>query len=484
MSGLLLYAVGIPANIVYGQVMPAVGVSLIIGNVYYGFAARRLALKEKRSDVTALPYGPSVGHMFVVTFLIIGPVFWQTGDPVLAWQVGIAWAVIEAFIEIIGFAVGPFVRKHTPRAAMLGVLAGLSITLIAMTPSFQTWEVPYIAFVSLALVMLGWMANRQLPGNIPHGLVIIVAGVILGWATGYMRPEGFTNAVSNMSATLPMFRFGDIIEGLKGITPFLAIALPLGVGNAISTLNNIESAAAAGDNYNTRECMVVDGVGTLFGALLGSPFPTTVYIGHPGWKNVGARAGYSVATGVASLLVCVLGIVPILLTVVPLVAVLPILLYIGLVMGAQAFQSTPKQHAPAIILAIIPWVAMWGKNLVDNALNAAGTNAWEVGMEALENASVLYNGMKILSSGAIITSLVIAAVAAYVIDHKFKHAAIYALAGAVFAFFGFIHADAIGVGAAVEQAIGYAALSVLFFVIHFMSVKEQKDLGAGEKVTG
>jgi len=482
MSGLLLFAVRIPANIVFGIVMPAVGVSLIVGNVYYALAARKLALKENRGDVTALPYGPTVGHMFIVTFLIIGPVFWRTGDPVLAWRVGIAWCVIEALIEILGFAIGPFVRKHTPRAAMLGVLAGLSLTLIAVNPAFEIWEVPYIAFVGLGLVLLGWLANKQLPGNIPHGLVIIVVGTIIGWATGYMRPEAFTNAISNMSVSIPKFRFADIVAGFREVAPYLAVALPLGIGNAISTLNNIESAAAAGDNYDTKECMIVDGIGTLVGALLGSPFTTTVYIGHLGWKNCGARAGYSVAVGVASLLICVLGIIPILLTVVPLVAILPILLYVGLVMGAQAYQATPRQHAPAVVLAVIPWLAMWGKNLVDNALSAAGTNATKVGLDALAKSSVLYNGMTILSNGAIITSMIIASVAVYAIDHKFNLAAIYSLAGAVFAFFGLIHASKIGVGAANGHVIGYLILAALFFVMHFVSVKERRDCETGQSL--
>lgn len=484
MSGLLLFAVRLPGSLVWGRIMPAVGVSLIVGNVYYGFAARRLALKEKRADVTALPYGPTVGHMFIVAFLIIGPVFWRTRDPILAWQVGIAWCVIEAVIEILGFAIGPFVRKHTPRAAMLGVVAGLSLTLIAMRPAFEIWEVPYIGFVGLGLVMLGWLAGKKLPGNIPHGLAVIVVGTTIGWVTGYMRPEAFNSAISSMSASFPAFRFGDIVEGFKGITPYLALALPLGIGNAVSTLNNIESAAAAGDNYDTRECMVVDGIGTLIGAVLGSPFTTTVYIGHAGWKNIGARAGYSVATGVASLLICVLGIIPILLTVVPLVAVLPILLYIGLVMGAQAFQVTPKEHAPAVILSLIPWVAMWGLNLVDNALKAAGTTAQQVGMAALTNNSVLYTGMTILTNGAIITSMVMASIAAYVIDHKFRHAAFYALAGTVFAYFGLVHAPAIGVGAAVKHAIGYAFLSGLFFMMHSLTVKEQSGLQKDRVIAG
>ncbi len=479
-SSLLLFAVGIPGSIVFGRVMPAIGVAMILGNVYYGYAARKLALKEKRGDVTALPYGPSVGHIFIVTFLIIGPVYWQTGDPVLAWRVGLAWCVIEAVIEILGFAVGPYIRKHTPRASMLAVLAGLSITLIAMRAVVESWVVPYIAFVCLGLVLMGWLAGKKLPGNIPHGLAIIVIGTIIGWATGYMRPEAFTSAVANMSVAIPTFRFADITEGFGHILPFLAVAIPLGIGNAISTLNNIESAAAAGDDYDTRECMIVDGVGSLIGAFMGSPFPTTVYIGHVGWKNVGARAGYSVATGVCTLLVCVLGIIPIFLAVVPLVAVLPILLYIGLVMGAQAFQATPKQHAPAIVLGILPWIALWGIQQVDNALNAAGTNAYEVGFAALENAGVLYNGMKLLSNGAIISSMVIASIAVYVIDHKFKHAGIYAFSGAVFSFFGLIYANQVGINAAPAAMIGYLLISAMFFVLHFTSAKEQEgQLDAG-----
>lgn len=60
---------------------------------------------------------------------------------------------------------------------------------------------------------------------------------------------------------------------------------------------------------------------------------------------------------------------------------------------------------------------MWGKNLVDSALQAAGTDVGNVGIEALENASVLYNGMSILTEGAIITRT-IGAIAVYVIDHK------------------------------------------------------------------
>ena len=51
------------------------------------------------------------------------------------------------------------------------------------------------------------------------------------------------------------------------------------------------------------------------------------------------------------------GVISLLLAIIPVVAIYPILLYIGMLIGAQAFQSTPKAHAPAIVLALTPHVA-------------------------------------------------------------------------------------------------------------------------------
>ena len=57
----------------------------------------------------------------------------------------------------------------------------------------------------------------------------------------------------------------------------------------------------------------------------------------------------------------------------PIPAIVPILLYIGLLIGAQAFQSVPRIQAAAVVAAILPNLASWGTGLIDNALAAAGT---------------------------------------------------------------------------------------------------------------
>src|SRR6266700_2464562 len=151
LTGLVIGVVKLPNDIVFGRILPALGIALPLGNLWYAYLAYQMAKRERRSDVAAMPYGPSVPHMFIVVFGVMLPIYLQTKDPIAAWQAGLAWCFIIGVIILIGAFVGPTIRKFTPRAVMLGTLAGISITFIAMRPAFQMWEVPWIAFVSLGI---------------------------------------------------------------------------------------------------------------------------------------------------------------------------------------------------------------------------------------------------------------------------------------------------------------------------------------------
>ncbi|HVB47387.1 MAG TPA: hypothetical protein VNF69_03260 [Burkholderiales bacterium] len=461
LTGLCLGVVHLPADTVFGRILPALGIALPIGNLYYAYLAWKLAHKEGRSDVAAMPYGPSVPHMFIVVFVIMLPVYLKTRNPMLAWEAGLAWAFIIGVIILSGILFGPWIRAHTPRAAMLGTLAGISIAFISMRPAFQMWEVPWIAFISFAIVLISWTANVRLPWGLPGGLVAVIVGIVVGWIAYFF---GWSDVVQAVQVKASFAEFGlhlpvpggEVWHGLIGVAPLLVTAIPLGIYNFTEAMNNVESAAAAGDSYDLRKILAADGIGAIVGSILGSPFPPAVYIGHPGWKAVGGRIGYSLATGVVIALVCFLGLTALLLAVVPLVAILPILLYIGLVIGAQAFQASPKEHAPAAVLAIIPNIAAWGQLQVDSALNAAGTSAAQVGAGKLMGTGVVYHGMALLGGGAVLAGLVLGAMAAFIIDRKFTQAAMYAFAGAVLSFFGFIHGAQLGFGVSPLIALGYA----------------------------
>ncbi|PXW35879.1 UNVERIFIED_CONTAM: AGZA family xanthine/uracil permease-like MFS transporter [Williamsia faeni] len=468
LTGLLIFVVGVNKGDVFGTVLPALGVALILGNLYYTWLARRLGRKENRTDVTALPYGPSVPHMFIVVFVVMLPVYLSTDDPIKAWQAGLAWAFMIGVIVMIGAFVGPYIRKITPRAAMLGTLAGISITFISMRPAAQMWEAAWIGLPVLAIILIGFFTNVRLPGNVPVGLAALLVGTAIGWAGGFMDAPAVGDAVENIALGVPDQRFDMLFDGLADLAPLLGTAIPLGIYNFTEAMSNVESASAAGDNYNLRSVLLADGAGACIGAGFGSPFPPAVYIGHPGWKDAGGRASYSLASGLAIGVLCFLGLFGVLEALLPVPAIVPILLYIGLLIGAQAFQAVPRIHAIAVVAAILPNLAQWATGLIDNALAAAGTTADEVGMSALNESGVVYEGLKVFGEGAVLVGLVLGTMVNFILDKKFVYAAIAAAVGSVLSFIGLIHAPEIEWAAAPEVALGYLFFGIVCLAYSFL----------------
>ncbi|MDX6741311.1 hypothetical protein [Actinocorallia sp. A-T 12471] len=468
LTGLCLGVVNIPGSDVYGVILPALGIQMLIGNVYYTYLARRLAAREGRADVCAMPYGPSVPHMFIVTFVIMLPIYLATKDPLAAWAAGLAWSFIIGLIVILGAFVGPYIRKYTPQAAMLGTLAGISIAFISMRPTGQMFDAAWIALPVLIILLIGFFTDLKLPFGLPVGLVALLVGSAIGWIGGYMEPADVTAAAKDIAIGLPTLQIDLLIDGLKEVSPLLATAIPLGIYNFTEGMTNVESAAVAGDEYNLRAVLLADGLGAVVGAGLGSPFPPAVYIGHPGWKAAGGRTSYSLATGVVIALFCFLGFFALLGALLPTPAIVPILLYIGLLIGAQAFQEVPKAHAIAVVMAIIPNVASWAVGQMDNVLAAAGTSAHELGEDALRGAGVVYGGLKLLGGGAILAGLVLAAIVAFIIDRKFVWAAGYAAAGAVLSFVGLVHAEKVEWNAEGQVALGYLFAGVVLLLFAFL----------------
>jgi AGZA family xanthine/uracil permease-like MFS transporter len=128
----------------------------------------------------------------------------------------------------------------------------------------------------------------------------------------------------------------------------------MGIFNVLGSLQNIESAAAAGDSFPTAASLAMNGVGTIAAALFGSCFPTTLYIGHPGWKALGARAGYSILNAALFTVLCLTGSLAFVAWLVPIEAGMAIVLWIGIMMAAQSFEATPRHHAPAVVMGLLP----------------------------------------------------------------------------------------------------------------------------------
>src|SRR5271157_4342107 len=392
LTGLLRFVLKMPDSLVFGRILPALGLMLFLSTVYYAWLAYRLAQKTGRTDVTALPSGTSVPHMFVVTFVVMLPILAVTKDPVQAWEAGLTWVFVQSFVLMIG---------------------GLSVASVG-------------------------------------------------------------DAFSHFGFSIPLPAVGHVFSGFKFLGVILVTAIPFGIYDLVEAMDNVESAAAAGDSFPTTSVLTADGVISLIGCLMGNPFINAVYIGHPGWKAMGGRIGYSAATGVMVILLSWFGIISVMMALIPVVAISPILLYIGMLIGAQAFQENPKSHAPAIILALTPHLAAWGKLQIDNSLAAAGTNAGAIGLDKLAQTGVLYHGLQVLGGGAILAGLILGAIGVFIIEREFMKAAYFATAGAILTFFGFIHGEKIGFAQTPAVSVSYLAVAaVLIYCAKFALVSEK-----------
>jgi adenine/guanine/hypoxanthine permease len=323
------------------------------------------------------------------------------------------------------------------------------------------------------------------PKGIPAGLVAIAAGMLIAWGSnlfglgiGGMSVAKVGAAFSSFGFSVPLPAVGHVFSGFEFLGIILVTAIPFGIYDLVEAMDNVESAEAAGDHFPTTRVLTADGVVSLIGCLMGNPFINAVYIGHPGWKAMGGRIGYSAATGLMVIILSWFGIVSLLLALIPVVAIAPILLYIGMLIGAQAFQTTPSTHAPAVVLALTPHLAAWCKTLMDGALGAAGTSAAAVGLDKLGNMGVLYHGLEIMGGGAILTGLVLGAIGVFIVERKFEQAAAFAAAGAVLTFFGFMHGEAVGIGSGLgvtpAVAFSYALVAAFLYGCSRMELASQK----------
>src|SRR3979409_458494 len=379
LTGLLRFVLKMADSLVFGRILPALGLMMCLSTMYYAFLAYRLALKTGRSDVCALPAGVSVPHMFIVTFVVMLPIALKTNDPIRGWEAGLVWVFFQSFILMIGGFVYPYIPKIAPRAALLGTLAGVSITFISMRPALEMYMTPIIGLTCFAIILVSWFGGFKYPKGIPAGLVAIAAGMIIAWGSnlfglgdGGLSLEGLRGAFTNFGFSVPIPAIGHVFSGFEFLGVILVTAIPFGIYDLVEAMDTVESAEAAGDDYPTTRVLTADGVVSLIGCLMGNPFINAVYIGHPGWKAIGGRIGYSAATGIMVIVLSWFGIISVLLALVPVVAILPILLYIGMLIGSQAFQETPKSHAPAIVLSLVPHLANWGVTQINNSLAAAG----------------------------------------------------------------------------------------------------------------
>ncbi|PCI43485.1 MAG: permease [Alphaproteobacteria bacterium] len=458
MSSLLIGYLGFSSDLVFTRILPAAAVGLIIGNSFYAYQALKLGRRENRGDVCAMPYGTSTLTLIIYVFLIMFPTqqkalaegFDKESADILAWHTGLLACIVSGSIEFFGAFIVQYIRNVIPRVVMLVAVAGTGLAFLSMDYVMRTFANPIIGFATLTLVFIFYFGGVKAKGGIPGGLIVLVIGTGIAWflyGMGMPSPvPGSDINTSYFGLNLPTPEVQNLLSSLPYIIEYLPLIIPFGFIFLIGSLQNIEGAAAAGDSYEPRPLLLMNGLGSLGAAFMGSPFPTSIFLGHPGYKSIGARAGYSMLNSIVWSIVAFTGTLSLFTYLIPIEAVMALIIWIGIIVCSQNFQVSERKHMPAIVFGLIPAFAAYAGLTVKHALAVAsiqsGQNFFtpETEIAMIELRGFYLNGMFAIGQGYIYSSMVLAGITYYIIEQRFKVAAYWALTGAGLTIFGFTHA--------------------------------------------
>jgi AGZA family xanthine/uracil permease-like MFS transporter len=471
----LLPLCGMDATFTEQRVLPAVALSIVGGNFFYAWQARRLAHQTGRSDVTAIPFGVNTPTIFAYIYLIMLPVYLRTHDAHLAWQAGVFASFASGVVQTLGAFCTNWLRQHTPRAALLCPLAGIALAYLCLGFIFGVFDKPAVALLPAIVLLVVYASRMRLPGRIPGGLLCLVIGALLAAVLRALHLDAPpATVVPAIGLHLPHpVNFADFLLHSGG-WQYLSVILPMSLLDTLVSLQILESVKLAGDDFPTMPSLLTNGLATLVAACFGSPFPTTLYFGHMAYKEFGARTGYSILSGITVAVVCMTGLVSATLRIVPMEVVAIVIVWFGLVMVGQAFQEVKPAHCIAVAFGLVPMLAAWALGLVSLAVAKAGSTLYTVA--PLFGSELPIAGVIALSQGAILVSMVWAAALAWIFDRRFLDASLWMAGAAVLSFFGLIHAytlspagveNKLGIFAAPAFTLSYAAAALFLVACHF-----------------
>lgn len=436
---------------IYDGFLPGLGISMVFGNLYYAWMACRLSATEQRTDVTANPYGINTPGAFAYLFGVLAPVGWSLVCPegmdpdsaeCVTWKsketlaIGVSANFIQAIIAAALGVVAPWIQRVCPVASLTSALGGIGITFLGIGQFVYAYDEPIVGLVPAFLMVIIYFSGLR-TGYVPEALVIAGAGTILGWADGVANAGLVEQATSVVGWHTPQFLLVSIFSNVSKLAPYFGTIIPVAITAATNTLMCWQTANKNGDKYPLIETMVVDGVGSAIAAIFGCPFGTSVYIGHTAYKRVGARSGYSLINAAAFIILTLFGLMGLVQAIIPIHAVAPIILFVGLMIGADAFESVPFRHIAAVLLGFMPSIGDW-------AVNQCSMNTSSGEMCTINTAPV-NAGLVAFKSGALLVAMLISGIFAHICDRKYLQAGIWCAAAAFFSLFGIIHAPAASV---------------------------------------
>jgi AGZA family xanthine/uracil permease-like MFS transporter len=488
LAGILIFVFQMPQDVVYTRMFPGTAFGVLFGDLVYTWMAFRLAAREKRDDVTAMPLGLDAPSTIGMAFTVIGPAFVaaKTRLPeydaaIEAWQIGMACMILIGLFKLGMAFVGPAIQRIVPKAGLLGSIAGVGIALMGCLQLGDILAEPIVGMVSLGLIFYALMARIRLPFNMPGVLASVVAGAVVYYGLGsaglLLHPLATPQLSLSMGLPIPTLGF---LQGMPAaLQQYLPMIIPFAILTVVGGINVTESARLAGDNYRTRSILLTEAVSTMVAGVFGGVSQTTPYIGHPAYKGMGGRAAYTLATGLFVGLGGILGYIPFLAQVLPIACLAPILIFVGFDIVSQAFKECPQEHSAAVSLAMLPSIAQLLLIIMSNANPGLASAALEparvidqlkLGETFVTQAGVFFT----IAHGFILTGMLWGAALAFLIDRRIGATVASLAALSALSVFGIIHSvlpsggiyvpwspQLLGSTAPWQWAAGYAVLALM-----------------------
>ncbi|MDD2238185.1 MAG: hypothetical protein PHP44_16065 [Kiritimatiellae bacterium] len=444
----ILLGFGFPADLVLGRMVPGTALGVLAGDLIYTWLAIRLAKRSGNPKTCAVPLGLDTPSSIGIIVCVLGPVFLNARQDGLspdaagltAWNIGIATMLLIGIFKLIMSFCGSWIQRQTPAAALLGSLAGVGIALLGFMQLANLFTVPVAGLLSLSILFFSLIARMRLPFNFSGVLTAIIFGSIIYHIMGIygINPGTYTKPPMEFYFHLPEPTLAGVLH-LGDALKYITVSLPFAILTIIGGINVTASAHAEGDQYNTRSILMTEAFSTLVAGFFGGVAQTTPYAGFPAYKRMDARAGYTLLVGLFIGLGGILGYVSFIVELIPAAVLAPILIFLALEVTAQPYLCTPKRHAAAVGLAILPGLARLlsiyfsDPNVIPpDSLTRLMNDASGSGFPSMLIVFVLGNGF-------ILTGMLWGGFMAEMIDHHFARSSIYLLICALLSLFGIIH---------------------------------------------
>lgn len=465
----ILIAFGFPADLVLLKILPGSTVGVLVGNILYALLALRLRQQSQDPNVTAMPLGLDTPSTIGLALTVLGPSFIAQQEKLLemglgnseaqqqaaysAWGVGMSVVLLMSCLKIICSFFSDWISTRIPPAGLLGSIGGVGLALLGFLPLLEIFKIPEIGLLSFGIIIYALIARIPLPWQIPGAALAILLGTLLYYVLGPMGllPAGqYHFAPLALQWSLP----SPTLQGLYAwplALPYLPLAIPFALLTVVGGLNVVASARVAGDRYQTREILLAEACAGLCSGFFGGVVQTTPYLGHLAYKRMGAKISYTLIAGCIVGIGGIAGCISYLIQALPLSAMMPVLIFVGLEIAAQAFTACPARYAPAILTAFLPTLAnlvLIQQNSLSNRFQRAIADLSEHAQaQALtlhrvaheifqQNDSLIVTA---LGHGFILTAMLWGSMVSCIIDRQLRKAAAFAFVTGCMAASGVIH---------------------------------------------